>query len=419
MCGIIGAAGDLEYRDKDVIQTLMHLCELRGEDSTGYFTVSKDSEVPTMFKNVGPTRYMFDTLAWDKLSLYNKRVFIGHCRKATVGVVSRTTAHPFVFGGITGVHNGTLRNWRSLPGDNEVTDSAMLYKNFSETGVRETIEATDGAYALIWWDEHEGLLNILKNDERPLFYCFSEDCKKLFWASEAWMLSVALSRGGIKMANLNKKGEAECFIKPVENDVWWRVRPGAKGDKDAITFLKDEDLKGGVKKAGYSHRPFQQGQTAYNPFGWEEELDDNIPEALRGTEPINQRSKGQEKQKVLILPDGTNKAVGSTSTTSSSLQSKKTNAETSRPKKTMLTLAVNNKNDGSDELNIGPHLLGNKGLILSEEEFTELVDPNCIWCQQPYDFEELKDQGKLGEWMTDDTFVCSSCLHETKLNGVV
>lgn len=413
MCGIVGCAGNLEYRDKDALQTLMHLCELRGEDSAGYFTVTKDSDEAVAFKNVGPTRYMFDTVQWDKLSLYNKRVFVGHCRKATVGGVSRQTAHPFTFDHITGVHNGTLRNWRALPGLNEVTDSAMLYKNFAETGVRQTIEATDGAYALIWWDESEGVLNVLKNDERSLFYCFSEDCEKIFWASEAWMLSIALSRHGIKMANLAKEGKPKEFIRPVENDTWWRIRPGVKGDKDSLRFLEDIDLKGGVNKASSysgggstSRPPFQ------SPFSWgldNDPLDDNIPEHL----------KSGSAQRRPTDPERTPSADESSSTSGAEtvLHSTSCKSGGSRTNKPTLTLVQTSKNDGSAS-QIEPFLRGNGNLVLDEDEYASLVDPNCVWCQTPHTFEELKDQGKLGEWVDDDSYICKDCLFDTATAGI-
>lgn len=350
---------------------------------------------------------MFDTVPWDKLSLYNKRVFIGHCRKATIGGVTRQSAHPYSFGPITGVHNGTVHNWRHLPGDNEITDSAMIFKNFAETGVKSTVEALDGAYAFIWWDEKEGLLNILKNNERTLFYCFSEDCEKIFWASEAWMLSIALARAGIKIADLSKKEDKYAeYIKPVENDVWWRIRPGAKGDKEAVRFLPDESVKGGVKKAG-TRAPFQ------GPFSrmWadlEDDPNDTPPSA----------EKKEEQPLLLTPPATTNKVAESGTTSSSGKTSTKAASLKSQASRVTLTLVHDSKRSGLSGSEVSAHLSGNGGLLLDEDEFTELVDPNCVWCQVGHTFEELKDQGKLGDWVDDDKYVCSSCMVDGKSAGI-
>lgn len=414
MCGIVGAAGDLDYKDKDALQFLMHLCELRGEDSTGFFTVAKDNNEARISKVVGPTRYMFDTQYWDKLRTFSERVFVGHCRKATIGKISRSTAHPFNYDHITGVHNGTLRNWRYLLPKEEETDSMTLFKTMAERGVRDTIDRTDGAYALVWWDEKDSVLNFLRNKERPLHYAFSDDFKKIYWASEAWMLNIALGRAGIKVADMTPR---EKFFTPtleLEEDTWWRVKVGRRGDKDAFTFLQDHDetLKGGANPAKYQAVPFQGTYQA--PF----------PVAKGGSSGSGQSGTAHQPAQ-----QGTTQPAAGSTSTSPSPSATGTTVSTSTAKgsqvcRPTLSLVHDNKSGGSVASKPASQplkddkgrevVVGYNGLTLTKEEFETWVDPNCQWCQKPVDFQEVIETPEIiGDWIDDDHYICQKCINDT------
>lgn len=409
MCGIVGIIGDLEYRDKEVLRDLLIVCQLRGEDSTGIaFGGRKDD--PDMLKVVGPPNELFNTVRYDRLSLFDKTFVIGHCRKATQGVVNRTNAHPYEFGPLMGVHNGTLRNWRQLPGDSLGTDSATLYSVMARLGVRETIEQTDGAYALVWHDRETGMINFLRNKERTLYYAFNETGTKMYFASEAWMLNITLGRNGVKMMDLTPKESYTTTTEAFKEDTLYRVRIGGKG-KDALVFQADEEIKGDVKKpiGAVNFRP------GFVPYPWQ------AAEPLVDSRPSN------------VGPVSSVKAGGSGTTSSSSCSTSKTatsHSQTASPQpRPMLSLVADNKKSGSDssssgdQLNdplpsFGNELEGHNGLILTKEEYEGIVKPNCVWCQVPHSFEELKDEGKLGGWVQDDEFICSSCLTINKREGI-
>jgi hypothetical protein len=123
-------------------------------------------------------------------------VLIGHCRYKTIGSIDRASAHPYDISekGIIGVHNGTLKNYYSFPQHQSGnTDSLTLYESIAERGPVETFEQADGAWACVWWDQNTRRLHFIRNKERSLWYTYSQDKKRLYWASEPWMFA-AVSR---------------------------------------------------------------------------------------------------------------------------------------------------------------------------------------------------------------------------------
>lgn len=124
----------------------------------------------------------------------HSNILIGHNRHATKGSVNFECTHPFAASHITLVHNGTLFNHKSSLADTEV-DSNAIAISFSKIGVKETLKKIDGAFALIWHDESNNTVNIVRNDERPLHYIKTKD--RFFIASEAQMLEWVVGRNKI------------------------------------------------------------------------------------------------------------------------------------------------------------------------------------------------------------------------------
>lgn len=215
ICGLVGIAGEITSKDEKAFRTLLILDTLRGEHSTGVAAVRKNDNEIYMAKQVGPAFELLDSKRYDKaLSGFN-HVLIGHNRYATVGSVNKANAHPFEFEHVVGAHNGTLTERYNLHESRQfTTDSEALYNHINEFGIEDAIKHCRGAYALTWFDRRDKTMNFLRNKERTLYVTLSESGKSVYWASEKWMLEVALSRQGIKYTDITLIAE----------DTWMHVK---------------------------------------------------------------------------------------------------------------------------------------------------------------------------------------------------
>jgi len=112
--------------------------------------------------------------------------------------VTDKNAHPFHHGDVVGAHNGTLHStWGLEDGYKFEVDSEAIFYNFNKYTCQTVIPDIDGAYALTWYDGIEDKLFIIRNSQRPLFYTRRKDKDVIFWASEGWMLEVAMQKASI------------------------------------------------------------------------------------------------------------------------------------------------------------------------------------------------------------------------------
>lgn len=217
---------------------------------------SKEAEI---VKIAGDPFQLFETNKCKNIFKRTNTCLLGHNRYATVGKVNRQNAHPFQFSKVIGVHNGTLKNKWSLDKANEFdTDSEALYYNINEKGVDDIIPKIDGAYALVWYNIEKHSINFLRNTERPLYSTFSKDKKMLFWASEPWMLTGALTRENIeydKIMEIPKDTYIEFSIpdkdipfgkghvKEVKQKNYFFTETGTSTKTPAVTYLRSKSDK--------------------------------------------------------------------------------------------------------------------------------------------------------------------------------
>lgn len=199
MCGHVGMAGNLTPQDEKAFHNLLVMDSVRGIDSTGVAVIHRGDADYHICKGVGDTYRLMDRKAYDKAFMGFHRCIIGHNRYATQGSVNDKNAHPYDFDTLIGAHNGTLTNkWQLEDSRDFQVDSANLYHHIEKKGLDNLMTVMLGAWALVWWDKENETLNLLRNKERTLYICYSPDGKKLYWASEAWMLIAALGRNNIE-----------------------------------------------------------------------------------------------------------------------------------------------------------------------------------------------------------------------------
>lgn len=200
MCGIVGVINYHKFyqpKMREIFIQMLMLDVVRGKESTGVFK-ARGKEVDWR-KAACP--------AWDFFQIKNVDEFfngigdypfvVGHNRWATRGKVEDKNAHPFEEGKITLVHNGTLNSVYQLPDHQKFeVDSNLIAHSINKIGIEETTKKMGGAYALVWFDAKRKTLNLLRNDERPLFLMDIPKENMYLFGSEIGLLKWVAMRNG-------------------------------------------------------------------------------------------------------------------------------------------------------------------------------------------------------------------------------
>jgi hypothetical protein len=266
-------AGDLSFRDPEVFEDLFHLDTLRGKDSSGMLLVydlgKEDKQKDGVLKAVGEPRQLYNKynklFTKDKVPSFNLNIILGHNRAATQGSITEANAHPFDFDNLVGAHNGTIQKWsmRDFKGFKDFdVDSQILYSHLDRTDDLQYIwDNVDGAMALTWWNRKNNTIHFARNGERPLHYCFSEDGKKVYWASEAWMLSISLGRNGQKHTEIRGVEENTLHTFTFDDKRVPTLSTSPLNPKKAVTYNygNDYDYVEWWKKNGKGHKEKKGG----------------------------------------------------------------------------------------------------------------------------------------------------------------
>ena len=224
MCGIVSVFSNEKKYDLKVerlIRSLLWIDTIRGFHSTGVIYPSEE----------GVEHYKKAMAGWDFIQLDHvdnilQKVplmpyFIGHNRAATKGSVSSKNAHPFQFGDITGVHNGTLTSYTNLTPQNVThqVDSQYLFDAFNRDGAQEVIPKLRGAFNLLWVDESTNTVHMCRNEDRPYTFAKIKDLDILVGASEKAMLKWLIGKHGLAIEYCWTPKEGVEYVWDVEKDM--------------------------------------------------------------------------------------------------------------------------------------------------------------------------------------------------------
>ena len=364
MCGHVGIAGKLEFKDEGTLKRLLIYDYFRGPDSTGLAALRNDGTVKVA-KIASHPLDLFDAKRFgDALSGYNSTVFLGHNRLATKGVVNGNNAHPYTYDHITGAHNGTLEtaSWRALEealGEKFDVDSQAIIAGLARLGVEETVAMLQGAWALVWIDTKDNTLNFLRNKERPFWYAYTKNFDRVFWASE-WPFIEAATKLCPQGYELYADPEKGWRFWATKEDWWYRY------DIDALKKGAEKRPKPRVKEVkGKEPAPVVTTYTT-------------------GTDPFHRRHQ-------MMTTTSMTTSLGSTASGTSS----NTGGHSSKKKETAKDNVI--------------HLTGNTKEPLAgyidKEEFDKIAKYGCSWCQADVEFEEPGVQ----IFQQQDMVLCPTC----------
>lgn len=476
MCGLVGVAGDVSNQmQSQVFRDFLDVCQLRGRDSTGVIKVDRKLDYDWV-KRVGAPAFLRETRDYDRVVEKGwVSALIGHCRSKTVGDVSLKNAHPFDFpeAGICGVHNGTLRGHHNLDThEYGKVDSEVLYGHMAKNGVDDTFKKVEGAYACVWWDNNSKTLNFIRNSERPLWFTWSADMKMMFWASEPWMFG-AVSR---KIKLWEGGEDKKPFHELPPHTLWsFNLKPEAKGEEKTVTMLPPREIKPEpkvvVRQGGYHGSHHGNGYRGWSGFdgdewdndGWERQ--DNGVWTKKKEEPKETSVKGGEVTNPFLLTGPKEPILDSSKLTT---EEKDGSANTGSPNSNLSnvtylkhsatslgsstaltpskrsarkTLSLNGKDSrscptehsegccGASEKSSGNSLIQTlHGVSLrtvagikyltdnatetewSADTFYDLTGGKCCFCK-----EYIKELEEVAEVLSDNAFMCVSCLQEPKV----
>ena len=218
MCGLTGIINLEESAtwscdvNKKVFKELLEVTSLRGRHSTGIFTVPHDEKEKCNLLKRAITASEFVQLdEYEKVMKdFNEfRYLIGHARYATDGVISDSTAHPFIHENIVLVHNGSVQNKHELcqlsdmKGTDCDVDSQALAFALSKNPIKDFVQKIEGAFTIVWYDTNNKKLHFIRNTERPLHFGIVEGSEQnIIFASEAEALYFVAKRNKLTLSRI-------------------------------------------------------------------------------------------------------------------------------------------------------------------------------------------------------------------------
>jgi len=206
MCGIVGIVSNcsngFSAKEMGAFAQLLFLDTVRGYDSTGVFGVSNNRNV-VIHKDAIHGLDFLQTKEFKEFKgamISNGKIVVGHNRAATRGTIVDKNAHPFwVDDKIVLVQNGTYKGDHKHLKNTDVDTEAVAHVISETDTVENALQKINASYALVWYNADKSELNLIRNDERPL-YIAKFFGTGLMFASEAIMIQYAAAREDLKLA---------------------------------------------------------------------------------------------------------------------------------------------------------------------------------------------------------------------------
>ncbi|MFX1298708.1 MAG: class II glutamine amidotransferase [Promethearchaeota archaeon] len=194
MCGIAGIIS--KFRSTNIIPNLLSILTNLidcGKDGTGIGYIDNNSKIVINKKDIIATKYF-----QEYKEAIECNIAIGHVRRPTIGCISELNSHPLMdcHENIAVIHNGTLKNYKSLRQELELeghifkgsVDSEVIphliekyYDNCGnlEKSIQKTINQLEGYYTFaiisnfepynVYLHRHHYPLVLLRDDDRCYF----------------------------------------------------------------------------------------------------------------------------------------------------------------------------------------------------------------------------------------------------------
>jgi DNA-directed RNA polymerase subunit RPC12/RpoP len=389
MCGHVGLAGKLEFKDEALFRKLLIYDFFRGPDSTGAAAIRKNGDIKVA-KVASHPLDLFDMKRYSSaITAGSSLALIGHNRLATKGKVNNENAHPYTYGHIVGAHNGTLSkaSWdrlNAILGEETEVDSQAIFACIAKVGIDETIAALRAsdekgdcvdAWALVWADTEEGTLNFLRNEQRPFWYAYGKDFNRVMWASEWQFILTATQTGPVAT-------QYDLYKTP-ENTRFWQTKANTLYQFDFDDLMK-----------GYDDVPQpMQGEIAGK------EVAPLVAGNFHGSSTTNQGGTSNTTHVHSMGPNTTLTGGSHGTTTTNTTNSPSTTSN-------ILSLPSKKVNFGKQEVFELPgtarHPMGG---YMSEDDFNKIAKYGCSWCQQDVEFNEVG----VTVYENTETVLCPEC----------